>query len=87
MVAAMVDVTVEPHSCICPSQNYTCQADFVIGMEWQSDVLSEEIDYNTLSFSRDMEVSRDGVRVYFSDITAGGNMISHHTFSLLTFKE
>ena len=87
MVAAMVDVTVEPHSCICPSQNYTCQADLVIGMEWQSDVLSEEIDYNTLSSSRDMEVSRDGVRVYFSDITAGGNMISHHTFSLLTFKE
>ena len=80
----MVDVTVEPHSCICPSQNYTCQADLVVGMEWQSDVLSEEIDYNKLSSSKNVEISRDGVRVYFTDITAGGNAFNITSYLFIT---
>ena len=74
-----VDVTVEPHSCICPSQSYICRADSVLGMGWTSDLLMETITYSTVTESEEI-IDRDGVRIHFSDERVGGgfaNLTSH----------
>ena len=40
----MLEFSLQPDSCICPSDNYTCQADGVIQMEWKSGALDRSSD-------------------------------------------
>ena len=71
-----VDVTVEPHSCICPSQSYNCRADSILGMTWNSSMLAETVVYSTVTSI----IDRDGVLVQFSDVRVRrrvANLTSH----------
>ena len=68
-----VDVTVEPSSCICPNQSYTCRADSVIGMTWISDIFTEPITYSIVTSSEE-NIERNGVLVQFSDMRVGGDL-------------
>ena len=88
-----VGVTVEPHSCICPSQSYTCRADSILGMTWNSSMLTETVVYSTVTPSEKI-IDRDGVLVQFSDVRVGqraANFTSHlfitdiHTVNGSTF--
>ena len=38
----------EPNNCICPTQSYTCQANNIIRMQWESDAfpVGDPIDYS-----------------------------------------
>ena len=61
----------EEGSCICPSQNYTCQATSIIRMWWESEsVISDPLQYTLLDEEnlRRMEVvlTSDGFKVKFS---------------------
>ena len=38
---AVSQVKVEPQSCICPRESYTCRAYAVTGMSWTSEVLEK----------------------------------------------
>ena len=74
-----VDVTVEPHSCICPSQSYNCRADSILGMTWNSSMLAETVVYSTVTSSEKI-IDRDGVLVQFSDVRVRrrvANLTSH----------
>ena len=73
-------VSLEPTSCICPSQNYICQADGVKRMQWESDLflVSDPIDYSLLDSEErsktDLEIEQGGVvQVKFTrSIVVGG---------------
>ena len=60
-------VSLKPTSCICLSQNYTCQADGVIRMQWESDAFpgGDPIDYSLVNpedrSKTEIEIERDGV--------------------------
>ena len=70
--AAMSFIKVEQKGhCICPSQNYTCQATNVISMQWESEsVTSEPLQYSLLVEENlrepEAEIAREGFRVKFS---------------------
>ena len=49
----LIKVTVKPDS-VCPSQNLTCKADTVVGMEWRGDLFDEAIYYTLLCSSQDV---------------------------------
>ena len=66
MAARPPAVTVEPHGCICPSQNYTCRASSVLRMDWWSDNFSDIIS----SLNGDA-FTGNGVEVRFSAVRIG----------------
>ena len=64
-------VTLESTSCICPGQNYTCQADGVIRMQWENDAFPFVIDYSLVNpedrRKTEIEIQQDDlVRVKFT---------------------
>ena len=69
----MAQVSLTPTSCICPSQNYTCQADGVKRIEWESDAfpVGSPIEYSLLNSEdrrmTEIEIQQDDlVRVKFT---------------------
>ena len=61
---AVSQVTVEPQSCICPRESYTCRAYAFTGMGWSTEVITEQISY-FINNPLKRNVSRDGVQVFF----------------------
>ena len=57
----------EPRSCICPEQSYTCRAYDVTGMSWKSEALTERIPYNRNDPSSTNNITREGIQVLFSE--------------------
>ena len=59
-------------SCICPNQNYTCQADNVIRMQWTSESITGDppyIEYSLLGIGEDaseVELVRNNFKIKFS---------------------
>lgn len=89
-------VSVEPHRCICPSQNYTCQADNVIRMRWVSESLTSTggpIIYSLLDDENERmaEQQRDGlVQVTFKQtmiVESSANISSSLFITNLTLNE
>ena len=66
---ASVGVSVQPHSCVCPSQNYTCQADNVFIMQWTSESLTEPIAH-VANFATKSEIQRDDIYVLFTETSS-----------------
>ena len=58
---------VKPNNCTCPGRTYTCQANGVIRMEWESDAFpgGDPIAYSLLDgdeiSKEEIEIERDGV--------------------------
>ena len=64
MVDTSIEVSVQPHSCVCPTHNYTCQADNVFIMRWTSESLTEPISH-ALDLDTESEIQRDDIYVKF----------------------
>ena len=45
----MVEVSLQPKDCICPSKGYTCHANLVSEISWKTDTTDENIFFATLS--------------------------------------
>lgn len=77
-------MTVEPQSCICPSENYTCRADFVFGMEWRRGIFTDvdPISFVIRSTSGALKIVRGGLQVHFSFVRTAMNLanITSHLF-------
>ena len=61
---AVSQVTVEPQSCICPKESYTCRAYAVTGMSWSTEVITGQISYIINSPFKE-NITRDDLQVYF----------------------
>ena len=63
-------VSIGPKECICPSEGYVCQADFVTSLDWTSDtIVPNSLYYSTRS---EIDTNTDGKQVkgYKSFLTA-----------------
>ena len=58
IAGAVSQVAVEPQSCICPRESYTCRA---YGMSWSTEVITDQISY----IISNENVTRDDLQVYF----------------------
>ena len=61
----MAHVSLKPNNCTCPGQTYTCQANGVIRMEWESDAFpgGDPVDYSLLDIDEkskaEIEIEQD----------------------------
>ena len=63
----------EPDSCICSTEYYTCRADLVTGMEIDSSGLTDPFFY-IVGFSRRLNIVKEGLRVVFSEGRVNGSL-------------
>ena len=73
----------EPHSCTCPSHNYTCTANSVTGMTWRDpdhELLQEPVTYLVIDLAKQDRVSRGVVFITFHEVMVNlthANLTSH----------
>ena len=57
-----------PHGCVCPSESYTCRADFVGGLNWVFPLSPDDtINYGVSNPGRSDSVNRNGLKFTFSE--------------------
>ena len=64
------EVSVQPDSCICPTESYWCRADLVTVIAVQNSNLSEEFTY-VVDVSFNQQIMGDGLEVLFSEQRVG----------------
>ena len=64
MGGAVSQVKVEPQSCICPKESYTCRAYAVTGMSWSTEVITDQISYFINNPFKE-NITRDDLQMFF----------------------
>ena len=69
------EVTIKPQEgCVCPDHSYSCRADSVTEIEWDSRFLASEISYDIHRDKKDADVRSGGLRVLFSEVPVEGGL-------------
>ncbi|CAI8044966.1 hypothetical protein GBAR_LOCUS24889 [Geodia barretti] len=74
-IEVATEVTIKPQEgCVCPDRGYSCRADSVTEIEWDSRFLGSKISYDIHREKKDADVRSGGLRVLFSEVLVEGGL-------------